>query len=67
MHIYPFVQISQNLDRSSDKSLEEIGSIIVLLENILEKNVPRAKKILQEHIENSKHIGIESLEKYKMQ
>lgn len=65
--IYPFVQISQNLDRSGEKSLNEIKNIILLLENILNKDIISAKTVLKKHIENCKIIGIESLEKYKIQ
>jgi len=65
--IYPFVQISQNLDRSGEKSLNEIKNIILLLENILNKDIINAKAILKKHIENCKIIGIESLEKYNIQ
>ena len=67
MRVYPFVQISQNLDRSSKKSLDEIENIILLLESIINKNTMYAKNILKKHIENSKHIGIESLQKYNIQ
>ena len=65
--IYPFVQISQNFDRSSERSLNEIKNIILLLENILKKDIVKAKTILQRHLENCKFIGVESLEKYNIQ
>jgi len=67
IQIYPFVQISQNFDRSGEKSLNEIKNIILLLENILDKNIINAKTILQRHLKNCKIIGIESLEKYNIQ
>jgi len=65
--LYPFVQISQNFDRSGEKSLNEIKNIVLLLENILNKDTTNAKTILQRHLENCKIIGIESLEKYNIE
>lgn len=64
--IYSFVQISQNFDRTGERSLKEIDSIILLLEKILNKDILNAKAILREHIENCKIIGIESLKKYNI-
>lgn len=64
--IYSFVQISQNFDRTGERSLKEIDSIILLLEKILNKDIFNAKIILQEHLENCKIIGIESLKKYNI-
>lgn len=64
--IYSFVQISQNFDNTGERSLKEIDSIILLLEKILNKDILNAKAILQEHIENCKIIGIESLKKYNI-
>ncbi len=64
-HIYSFVQISQNFDRGK-RSLKEIDSIILLLEKILNKDIFNAKTILQEHLENCKIIGIESLKNYNI-
>ena len=64
--IYSFVQISQNFDRTGERSLKEIDSIILLLEKILSKDILNAKAILREHIEICKIIGIESLKKYNI-
>jgi len=64
--IYSFVQISQNFDKTGERSLKEIDSIILLLEKILNKDIFNAKTILQEHIENCKIIGIESLKNYNV-
>lgn len=64
--IYSFVQISQNFDRTGERSLKEIDSIILLLEKILNKDILNAKAILRVHIENCKIIGIESLKKYNI-
>ena len=64
--IYSFVQISQNFDRTGERSLKEIDSIILLLEKILNKDILNAKAILREHIEICKIIGIESLKKYNI-
>jgi DNA-binding GntR family transcriptional regulator len=64
--IYSFVQISQNFDKTSERSLKEIDSIILLLEKILNKDILNAKTILREHIEICKIIGIESLKKYNI-
>ncbi len=66
LRIYSFVQISQNFDRTGERSLKEIDSIILLLEKILNKDILDAKAILREHIENCKIIGIESLKKYNV-
>ena len=64
--IYSFVQISQNFDKTGERSLKEIDSIILLLEKILNKDILNAKAILREHIEICKIIGIESLKKYNI-
>ena len=64
--IYSFVQISQNFDKTGERSLKEIDSIILLLEKILNKDIFNAKAILREHIENCKIIGIESLRNYNI-
>lgn len=64
--IYSFVQISQNFDKTGERSLKEIDSIILLLEKILNKDIFNAKAILREHIENCKIIGIESLKRYNI-
>jgi len=66
LQINSFVQISQNFDKSSERSLKEIDSIILLLEKILNKDILNAKAILLEHIENCKIIGIESLKNYNI-
>lgn len=64
LQINSFVQISQNFDKTGERSLKEIDSIILLLDKILNKDILNAKAILLEHIENCKIIGIESLKNY---
>jgi len=64
--IYPFVQISQNFDKTGKKSLNEIYNVILLLEKILDKDILNAKLVLREHIENCKIIGVESLKNYNI-
>lgn len=66
LYIYSFVQMSQNFDKSCERSLKEIDNIILLLEKIINEDILSAQTILREHIENCKIIGIESLENYNI-
>ena len=61
---YSFVQLSQNFDNYSERSISEIRKLILLLEKIIAKDFHTAKIILIEHIENCRSIGISSMKKY---
>lgn len=58
LRMYPFVIISQQLDPLYERSLNEH---ILLISAILDKNIMKAKKILEMHISNSQRDGIKSL------
>lgn len=56
---YDFVRISISMGVKWEKSLKEH---IALVDALLEKDLPRAKEILKEHINNSKDNAIKALE-----
>ena len=62
LHIYPFVAISQQLDPSYERSMDEH---ISLIKEKLEGNIKKAKKDLEKHIENCKEDGIKFLKNQK--
>ena len=59
LQIYPFVEISQQLDPLYERSMSEH---IKLIEAILDENVEEALKILEVHIENCKNDGFKILQ-----
>jgi DNA-binding GntR family transcriptional regulator len=59
LHIYPFVEISQDLDPSYSRSNNEH---IALMESILNRNVQKSLDILNQHINNCKKSGIKMLQ-----
>lgn len=60
--IYPLVSISQQLDPLYERSMNEH---ILLIEEILEGNMKKAKKTLEKHIENCKTDGMKFLKSTK--
>lgn len=55
LNIYPFVEISQQLDPSYERSIDEH---ILLLKAILNGNIEEALHILESHIDNCEHDGL---------
>ena len=62
LQLYPLVSISQQLDPSYERSMNEH---ILLIEEILKGNIKKAKKILENHIENCKIDGLKFFRKQK--
>jgi len=63
LQVYPLVSISQQLDPLYERSMNEH---ILLIKEILEGNVKKAKEILEKHIENCKNDGMKFFKKHKI-
>jgi len=55
LHIYPFVEISQQLDPSYERSMKEH---IAIMESIIKGDLQKAVNFLNEHITNCKNDGL---------
>ena len=58
--IYDFVKISQHFYRTTEEILEEH---IAIVKAMLEKNLTKAKKVLEDHIDHAKNRTIKAMEK----
>lgn len=58
--IYDLVKVSQHLYRTTEESLDEH---IAIVEGMLEKNLPKARKALEAHIDRAKDQAVKAVQR----